>query len=115
MSAAIRGPALQDLREQTGRKFTVHHHRGNNHTQASLSAKDVLRAGGQRDKHVDGASIIQHAQAGREINVHISEANNVILNYYSQTVPPRCVQQLAALPFQLADWLLYGSLWLQAA
>lgn len=93
---------LRDLREQTGQKFTVHHHRGNNHTHESLSAKDVLRAWGQQDEHVDGASIMHDAQTGWQINVHISEANNVIFNYYSQTLPPRCVQQLVALPFQFA-------------
>lgn len=114
MSAAIRGPVLRDLREQTGQKFTVHHRRGNNHTQESLSAKDVLRAAGQEDEHVDRASMIQDAQTGWEISVHISEANNVILNYCSQTVPPRCVQQLVALRFRLAGWLWCGSLWLQA-
>lgn len=78
MSAAIRAPVLPDLREQTGRKFTVHHRRGNNHTQESLSAKDVLRAGGQQDEHVDAASIKQDTQTGWEINVHISQVNSVV-------------------------------------
>lgn len=97
---------LRDLREQPGQELSVHHHRGNNHAQESLSAKVVLRAGGQRDKHEDEASITQDAQTGWKINVLISKANNVILNYHSQTVLPRCAQQLG---------LLYRSPWLQAA
>lgn len=63
MSATIRGP------EQTGQEFTAHHHRGNNHTQGSLSEKDVSRAEGQQDEHVDGASTIQDAQTGWEVSV----------------------------------------------
>lgn len=86
----------------------MHHRRGNNHTQESLSAKDVLRAAGQQDEHVDAASIKQDTQTGWEINVHISQ---VVWNYYSQTVPPRCVHWGS---FPVTDWLLYGSLWLQA-
>lgn len=35
VSAAIRGAALQRLSEQTGQKFTAHHHRGNKHTRES--------------------------------------------------------------------------------
>lgn len=54
MSAAIRGPVLQDAREQTSREFAVHHHRDNSHTQESLSAKDVSRAGGRQDDRIDG-------------------------------------------------------------
>lgn len=70
----------------------MHHHWDNSHTQESLSAKDVSRAGGQQDKHIDRVSIIPDTQARREITVHISETNNVILNYCSWAVPSRCVQ-----------------------
>lgn len=76
MSAAIRGPVVRDLREQTGQDLTAHHHRGNNRTQESLSAKAVLRAGGTTAQTRRGP-VIEDAQRGWEINVHISEANNV--------------------------------------
>lgn len=81
----------------------MYHHQDYIHTEQTLSAKDVLRAGRQEDKHTGSVSRILDKQAHKEpINVHITGTNSVILNYYSWTFTPRCTQELVVLHLQLA-------------